>query len=215
MGQPVAGVPDYIDESLRGQSRRITEIGEPVLHQRARDVQPAEFGSQALGELVDDMFTTMDVAEGVGLAAPQIGVDLQVFVFDVPDDNGDRHIGHIVNPQLTVHDGAAETRTEGCLSVPGASAELERAARVTLTGFDWHGAPITLEANGYLARAFLHEYQHLQGTLYWDHLSDDEKQRTLTQRDEERAKVLERRKKTAKELGKRHPTYPKQPPTRN
>lgn len=213
MGQPTKNVPDYIEESLRGKSRRITEMGEPVLHTRAQDVEPQEFGTPALAELIDDMFTTMDVAEGVGLAAPQIGVAKQVFVFDVPDDEENRHIGHIVNPKLTIHDdGEPQTRSEGCLSVPGASADLQREGRVTVTGFDWRGNQVTLEANGYLARAFLHEYQHLQGTLYWDHLSAAEQHRTLTERDSERARVLTRRQEVAAELGKQHPDYPPQPP---
>jgi len=211
-GQPVKNLPDYIPESLRGKSHRITEIGEPVLHTRARDVKPEEFGTTALAELVDDMFATMDVAEGVGLAAPQIGVDRQVFVYDVPGDDGNRYVGHIVNPKLITHDeGEPETRSEGCLSVPGAHADLERPYAVTLTGFDWKGAPLTLQGTGYLARAFQHEYQHLQGTLYWDHLSADEQQRALAQRDEERPSVIERRKQVAQELGKQHPAYPEAP----
>jgi len=212
MGKATKNVPDYIEESLRGNSRRITEIGEPVLHNRANDVAANEFGTPELRELIDDMFTTMDIAEGVGLAATQIGVDKQVFVFDVPGDDDNRHVGHIVNPKLTIHDdGEPQTRGEGCLSVPGAYADLERPYRVTIEGFDWQGKPIKLEGEGYLARAFIHEYQHLQGTLYWDHLSDDEKQRTLAERDQNRPSVIERRRQTAAELGKQHPDYPPTP----
>jgi peptide deformylase len=212
MGKATKNVPDYIEESLRGKSRRITEIGEPVLHNRAENVAESEFGSLELQELIDDMFTTMDIAEGVGLAAPQIGVNKQVFVFDVPDDAENRHVGHVVNPKLTIHDdGEPQTRGEGCLSVPGAYADLERPHRVTVTGFDWKGEPLTLEGEGYLARAFIHEYQHLQGTLYWDHLSDSEQERALAQRDLERPRVIERRKAVAAELGKQHPEYPATP----
>jgi peptide deformylase len=211
MGQPKINVPDYIDESLRGKSRRITEIGDPVLHNRANDVAADEFGTQELAELIDDMFTTMDIAEGVGLAAPQIGVDKQVFVFDVPGDDDIRHVGHIVNPKLTIHeDGEPQIRSEGCLSLPGAYADLERPYRVTVEGRDWSGAPIKFEGEGYLARAFIHEYQHLQGTLYWDHLTEAEQQRTLAQRDQHRPRVIERRKQIAEELGKAHPAYPQQ-----
>jgi len=212
MGKAKKNVPDYIDESLRGSSRRITEIGEPVLHNRADDVAADEFGTPELSELIDDMFTTMDIAEGVGLAATQIGVAKQVFVFDVPGDDENRYIGHIVNPKLTIHeDGEPQTRGEGCLSVPGAYADLERPYHVTVEGFDWKGNPVTFEGEGYLARAFIHEYQHLQGTLYWDHLTESEQQRTLAQRNEERPRVINRRKEVAEEMGKQHPEYPAGP----
>jgi len=212
MGKAVDDVPDFIDESLRGKPHRITEIGEPVLHNRASDVESEEFGTPALAELIDDMFTTMDVAEGVGLAAPQIGVDKQVFVFDVPGDDGHRYIGHIVNPKLTIHeDGEPQLRGEGCLSVPGAYADLERPYHVTVTGLDLNGQPVSFDGEGYVARAFIHEYQHLQGTLYWDHLTEDEQHRTLNERDEKRPSIIEQRKQIATDLGKTPPEYPKKP----
>jgi len=209
LGQRVQELPDFIPASVRGASLRITEIGEPVLHNKAKPV--TVFGTPDLEELIDDMFSTMDIAEGVGLAAPQIGVDKQVFVYDVPDDNGDRHVGYIINPELTVLDETPLNREEGCLSVPGASAELERASKVEVKGYDFKGQPLHLTANGYLARAFLHEYQHLQGTLYWDHLLPEEQKRALAERDSRRSEVLNRRAEMAEIFQKPHPPYPTQP----
>ncbi|MDR2703930.1 MAG: peptide deformylase, partial [Cellulomonadaceae bacterium] len=123
LGKRVAELPDYIPASIRGGSHRITEIGESVLHEPAQKV--TEFGTPDLKELIDDMFSTMDIAEGVGLAAPQIDVNKQIFVYDVPDDNGDRHVGYIINPVLETVDDSPLNREEGCLSVPGSSAELK------------------------------------------------------------------------------------------
>jgi len=209
LGKRVAEVPDFIPASVRGGSKRITEIGEPVLHTKAHPV--TQFGTPDLAELIDDMFSTMDIAEGVGLAAPQIGVDRQIFVYDVPDDNGDRHLGYIINPELTVLDDTPLPREEGCLSVPGGGAELERASKVEVKGFDYKGHPLTLTAEGYLARAFQHEYDHLQGTLYYDHLSPDDQTSVLAERDEQRDTVLSRRKEVAEQFGKPHPDYPPSP----
>ena len=211
-GKAVAELPAYAQPHEKGQGRRITEIGEPVLHRRASDVEADEFGTEQLFELIVDMFTTMDIAEGVGLAAPQIGVDKQVFVFDVPGDDGNYYAGYVINPQLETIDAAGVTQSEGCLSVPGAHADLERASSVTVTGVDQDGKPVKLTGTGYLARAFLHEFQHLQGTLYYDHLSEAEQARVLAQRNEERPGVLALRRARAAELGKRAVTYPDQPP---
>src|SRR4051812_4910987 len=108
-------------------SRPIVFYGDPVLHRRCADV--TEF-DQALGELVEDMFASMYEARGVGLAANQIGVDLQVFVYDCPDADDVRQVGHIVNPVLEVASALAppDEGDEGCLSVPGPRAALPRAA---------------------------------------------------------------------------------------
>ena len=211
-GKPTTELPTFAQPSGHGQGRRITEIGEQVLHQRASDVEPDEFGTPALAELIVDMFTTMDIADGVGLAAPQIGVDKQVFVFDVPGDDGNQHLGYVINPKLEITDENGITQGEGCLSVPGAHADLARPTSVTVTGVDQTGAPVSLTGTGYLARAFVHEYQHLQGTLYYDHLEPAEQERVLSQRDVERAGVLTRRHLRASELGKRAVTYPADPP---
>ena len=210
LGEPVDDYPAYAPESLRGHARRITEIGEPVLHKAARPV--TEFSTPELGRLIDDMFATMDVAEGVGLAAPQIGVDLRVFVYDLTDDHGDRHVGAVVNPELQMDlEAEPETEDEGCLSVPGAYVPLARPGAATIRGVDQNGGPVQLEATGYLARCFIHEAQHLDGILYWDHLTPEQQADALRQRDERRAEVLANRHEIALELEKTPPEYPKAP----
>ncbi|MCL1871397.1 MAG: peptide deformylase [Promicromonosporaceae bacterium] len=210
LGERVADYPAYAPESMRGRPLRITEIGEPVLHAAARPV--TQFGTAELERLIDDMFATMDVAEGVGLAAPQVGVDLRVFVYDLTDDLGDRHVGAVVNPVLEVDlDAEPLTEDEGCLSVPGAYVPLERPGGATIRGVDKDGGPVQLEATGYLARCFIHEAQHLDGTLYWDHLTPEQQKDALRQRDEQRAEVLAGRHEIAVELEKTPPVYPAEP----
>ena len=210
LGQPVDPYPAQAPEAARGKVRRITEIGEPVLHTPARHVE--QFSTRELARLVDDMFATMEVAEGVGLAAPQVGVDLRLFVYDLTDEHGDRHVGHVVNPELEVDlDAEPETEEEGCLSVPGAYAPLERPGGATVRGVDQNGGPVQLTATGYLARCFIHEVQHLDGILYWDHLSPELQADALRQRDEEREHILAGRHELAIELEKVPAQYPERP----
>ncbi|ANC31409.1 peptide deformylase [Isoptericola dokdonensis] len=210
LGEAVDPYPAQVPEARRGRVLRITEIGEPVLHTPARTVE--KFSTPELARLVDDLFATMEVAQGVGLAAPQVGVDLRVFVYDLTDDRGDRHVGHVVNPVLEI-DETSElvTEDEGCLSVPGAYEPLARRESASVRGVDQHGAPVQLDATGYLARAYVHECQHLDGTLYWDHLDAEAQRRALAERDEERAGVLAERHELAVELGKRPAEYPAEP----
>ena len=159
-------------------ARPITHYGDPVLHRRCADVTVFD---QALVDLVADMLDSMYAASGVGLAANQIGVDLQVFVYDCPDDESVRHKGHIVNPILrAVPVSAGEsTISEGCLSIPGPRAELPRSALATVTGFDVGGAPITVSGSGYFARCLQHETDHLNGVLYVDRLPADQRDALL------------------------------------
>jgi peptide deformylase len=151
----------------RGTARPITYYGTPVLHRRCAPVTTFD---QQLSDLIDDMFASMYEAEGVGLAANQIGVDLQVFVFDCPDADDIRQKGHVINPVLQAASALAgiSTDTEGCLSVPGPRAEVPRAALASVTGVDLHGKPITVSGTGYFARCLQHETDHLNGTLYVD-----------------------------------------------
>ncbi|WP_043682550.1 peptide deformylase [Streptomyces xylophagus] len=102
-GSPVDSYPRPAPEAGRGSVRRVTEVGEEVLHRPSRDV--TEFGPD-LAALIDDMFLTMYIADGAGLAANQVGVDLRLFVYDCLDDDGVRHVGHIVNPVLDPLDPA-------------------------------------------------------------------------------------------------------------
>ncbi|MGW3963162.1 peptide deformylase [Amycolatopsis sp. NPDC005003] len=150
----------------------IVIAGEPVLHQPTREI--TEF-DEKLRTLVDDMFETMYAAEGVGLAANQIGLDLRVFVYDCPDDEGVRHKGVVVNPKLETSE-IPETMPdpdddwEGCLSAPGESYPTGRAKWAKVTGADLEGNPIEVEGTGYFARCLQHETDHLDGYIYLDRL---------------------------------------------
>jgi len=147
-------------------------VGDPVLHQPAR---PVEKFDDELRALVDDMFDTNAAANGAGLAAPQIGVDLRVFVYDCPDDEGVRHRGVVVNPVLetgeipeTMPD--PEDDWEGCLSVPGEAFPTGRAHWAKVTGSDVDGSPVEVEGTGFFARCLQHETDHLDGYLYLSRL---------------------------------------------
>jgi peptide deformylase len=167
-----------------GVARPIVTYGEdPVLHRRCAEV--TEFGRD-LRRLVLDMFASMQAADGVGLAANQIGVDARVFVIDCPDAAGEDVVGYVVNPVLTLpgpvgDEPADEVTEEGCLSVPGPYAELARAFRARVDGIDVAGDPITIEATGMAARCLQHEVDHLDGTVYVDRLPEELKERLLAE----------------------------------
>jgi len=152
-----------------GTARPISLYGQAVLHQPCPPV--TDFGD-SLAALVADMFASMYAAEGVGLAANQIGVSLRVFVYDCPDATGDHQVGHVINPVLHVPAAlaAAVTESEGCLSVPGQHADLTRAGLATVTGTDLLGRPVTVAGTGVLARCLQHETDHLDGIVYLDKL---------------------------------------------
>jgi peptide deformylase len=154
---------------------KIRVAGDPVLHGPTREVTEFDDG---LAKLVDDMFASLAVAGGVGLAAPQIGVDLAVFVYDCPDETGQHQVGHVVNPVLTTS-GEQLTADEGCLSVPGPYHELPRAAQATVRGVDRTGAPVEVSGTGFFARCLQHETEHLRGILYIDHLPRNRRRRVL------------------------------------
>lgn len=149
---------------------RIT--GEPVLHTKA---QPVAEITPEIKALIQDMFETMDAAPGVGLAAPQIGVGLRIFVYDYEFEET-RLRGVAINPTLKVskiEDSAAdpETDSEGCLSVPTERFPLKRAQEAVLTALDENGVEYSLSVYGWMARIFQHEFDHLEGILYVDRLA--------------------------------------------
>jgi peptide deformylase len=154
---------------------KIRVVGDPVLATPTRQV--TDFGPE-LATLIEQMFAAMAIAEGVGLAAPQVGVDLAVFVYDCPDGSGDRAKGHVVNPSITTS-GEPDLNDEGCLSVPGPYHELERASAATVRGVDQNGKPIEVSGTGYFARCLQHETDHLRGVLYIDHLPRNRRRRIL------------------------------------
>jgi peptide deformylase len=165
----------------RGTARPITVVGNPVLHKECQDV--TEFDGK-LAALIDDMFASQKAAEGVGLAANQIGVDLTVVVYDCPDDDGVRHVGVVCNPvldELPADRRVLDDSNEGCLSVPTAYAELARPDYAVVRGQDAEGKPIAVQGTGYFARCLQHETDHLYGRLYIDRLSKRDRKDVLRQ----------------------------------
>ncbi|MFT3899690.1 MAG: peptide deformylase [Gordonia sp. (in: high G+C Gram-positive bacteria)] len=159
-------------ELLRiGTVRTIVRWGDPVLHRRAKRV--TDFGDD-LQEVLADMFATNDAAQGAGLAAQQIGVDLAAFIYDCPDETGARRVGVVCNPELELPVGTfrrLESADEGCLSLPGAYHELARPAVSTCRGYDQFGERIELTGGGTFGRCLQHETDHTEGIVFGDRLS--------------------------------------------
>ncbi|MET7683089.1 peptide deformylase [Streptomyces sp. NPDC005423] len=162
----------------RGRVRPLTLLGDPALHTRCAEV--TDFGPE-LALLVEDLFATMYAAQGVGLAANQIGESARVFVYDCPDDEDVRHLGHVVNPRLVKSDGLLLRGPEGCLSLPGLEAATERHDHAVVRGFTVTGEPVTVEGTGFFARCLQHECDHLDGTVYADRVSGWRHRRLLRQ----------------------------------
>jgi len=148
---------------------RIRLLGDPILRQKAREVEAFDDG---LRELVRDMFHTMVAAEGAGLAAPQIGLSKRVLVAD-DGRSSPEGIGRLalVNPVITELGDDLEREQEGCLSIPGVSELVRRPGRVVVEGFDPEGAPVRVEAEGLMSRILQHEVDHLDGVLFFDRIS--------------------------------------------
>ena len=155
--------------------REILRMGDPRLLQIARPV--AQFDTPALRALIGDMFDTMHAAGGVGLAAPQIGIDLQLVIFGF--DHSERYPDAppvprtiLLNPVITPRSDETEEGWEGCLSVPGMRGAVDRYTRIHYRGVDPDGAPIEREAEGFHARVVQHEVDHLLGRLYPSRITD-------------------------------------------
>lgn len=141
--------------------RIIRKAGDPVLREAAKEVRKI---TPVLKVLLDDMVETMYSVQGVGLAAPQVGVGKRVIVVDVRDENG---LLKMINPVITGREGR-ETDVEGCLSFPGIQGEVERDHRIVLRALDPEGKEMEICASGLLARALQHEIDHLDGVLFVD-----------------------------------------------
>jgi len=146
--------------------RPILRYGERDLHQSASDVT---VWNDDLQRLIDDMIETMYAAPGIGLAATQVGVSLRIFVIDISVGRNPDDLIVMVNPGFVERDGM-QLQDEGCLSVPGFNATVVRPARAIVTGIDRAQRAQTIEATDLLARAFQHEMDHLDGTLFVDRL---------------------------------------------
>ena len=140
--------------------RRIVQYPDPVLKKKARTV--TKFHAR-LHKLLDDMAETMYDAPGVGLAAPQVGILKRAIVIDIGEG-----LIEMVNPEIVEKSGEQIIQSEGCLSIPDLLSDVRRAEKVKVKGQDRHGNPIEMEAEGYLARAFQHEIDHLNGVLMID-----------------------------------------------
>ncbi|WP_193605479.1 peptide deformylase [Nocardioides dongkuii] len=163
----------------------MTRWGTPVMH---HPQAPVTAYDEELRSLVADMVATMYAAEGVGLAACQIGVDRAVFVFDCPDASGERTVGVVCNPVLELPEGKdrqLDVAEEGCLSFPGAFVDCARPDTATVTGTGLDGTPVTFTGDGLLARCLQHETDHTLGTVFGDRLPT--KQRKKLQKAHDKA----------------------------
>ncbi len=158
----------------RVATHTIRVFGDPVLKRPTAEVTDIDGG---LVKLVDAMYETMHDAPGVGLAAPQVGVQKRFFVYELPDDAGPHTL---VNPQIVEASGEWEYE-EGCLSLPGLAFEIVRPKLVTVKGLDLDGNEVVIQGDELLGRVFLHEIDHLDGVLMLDRLDAD--QRKLAMRE--------------------------------
>lgn len=158
--------------------RKIVRMGHPLLRQVARPLTEAEIRSDATARLIDDMIDTLHDYGGIGLAAPQVAESVRLAIVEIEGD-GSRYgdiptipLTVFVNPEITVVDPAAKGYWEGCLSVPGLRGFVERPQHVRVAYLDQNGHRQTLELEGFLATVFQHEFDHLDGRLYIDRMTD-------------------------------------------
>ncbi len=173
--------------------REIVIWPDPVLKEIAKPVDRVD---DSIRRLLDDMAETMYAADGVGLAAPQVAVLKRVIVIDTSPRQEGQKLLHLVNPEIVRAEGET-IWTEGCLSIPGEAEDVDRAAKVWVRALDYHGKPFELEADDLLAIALQHETDHLNGTLFVDHLSSLKRElirkrmkKLKTQRAEEGARAV-------------------------
>ncbi|WP_419553745.1 peptide deformylase [Candidatus Poriferisodalis sp.] len=155
-----------------GGTFEIRLMGDPVLRQRAAEI--TEINGR-VARMVDDLLPVMYEAEGIGLAAPQVGIQRRLFVFDLYEGDGPQTL---INPEIVESDGEW-TYTEGCLSVPGLTYDIVRPKEVHLVGLDLDGNEVSIEADDLPARLFQHELDHLDGVLLIDHLNKAERKDAL------------------------------------
>jgi peptide deformylase len=174
-----------------GTVRPITRWGEAVMH---RTQEPITQFDDELRALVADMVATMYAADGVGLAACQIGVDRSVFVFDCPDDHGQQHAGVVCNPELFLPEGKdrrLDDDDEGCLSLPGAFVGCARPSYARVEGQGLDGEPVAYAGTGLFARCLQHESDHCHGTVFGDRLNRRARKRLFKEADEAAAEFPE------------------------
>ncbi|MEA3493938.1 MAG: peptide deformylase [Candidatus Margulisiibacteriota bacterium] len=161
--------------------RKILRFPDPVLRKKAKSVKRV---TPEIVKLIDSMLETMYAAPGIGLAAPQIGESLRIIVTDI----GDGPIS-MLNPEIVSKNGA-QTITEGCLSVPGVEAPVERASHVVIKGLDRKGESVKIEAAGLMATVFQHEIDHLDGMVFIDRVKDPSLIQHVAFRSEKREELI-------------------------
>lgn len=160
--------------------RTIRTIGDSILEKKTKPVKEM---TERLQELISDMFETMYDANGVGLAAPQVGILKQIFVVDIGD--GNRYVA--INPEIRTLGEEVQTGEEGCLSVPGKEGIVTRPMKIEVKALDQNMQEYTLETSGFLARAFSHENDHLNGILYTEKVEGELEDVVYEELDEEEA----------------------------
>ncbi len=153
----------------------IVRLGHPALRRPAEPLAPGRIGERPVHRLIDDMIDTMRDAEGVGLAAPQVGMAIQLFVYEAvdPDDpDGSIPLRTVINPMLEPLPGEMVWDWEGCLSIPDLRGLVPRHPAVRVRGLDRDGAPLDYVAEGFEARIVQHEYDHLNGVVFLDRMRD-------------------------------------------
>jgi peptide deformylase len=161
-------------------AQRIYTLEEPVLRRKAKKVKAFD---QELKQLTEDMVETMHVSDGVGLAAPQIGVSERIIVVQMPEEYEEPDAGTLfvlINPEITEADDERLIASEGCLSIPGITGAVPRAGKIKVKAQTVKGKPVRIKAEGYLARIFQHEIDHLDGVLFIDRVEDPETLRRIT-----------------------------------
>ncbi len=171
---------------------KVFKLGDDILRQKAVEVEKID---DEIRELIEHMFETMYAENGIGLAGPQVGKNIRIFVIELDDEV--RHV--FINPQIIATSQETSMYQEGCLSIPGVYEDIERPVRITVQALDENGKAFTVEADGLLARAIQHEYDHLEGILFIDRGDPEFKEKTI----ESFAKKQERRlKKEAEKKAK-------------
>lgn len=180
--------------------REIITVGDPRLRERSRPVQSITAEAQ---ELIEDMVETMHEADGIGLAAVQVGELDRIIVIELPEDEevwGSGELFVVVNPEIVKESRDTEVGIEGCLSVPGYVGEVERASEVVVRGLDENGKRFRLRPRGFLARVFQHEIDHVNGVLYIDRLVEPDRIWEVKPGSEEQAELLQESGKTEEEV---------------
>jgi peptide deformylase len=157
----------------------VIKMDNPVLHQKAKRVRKID---DSIQKLIDNMIETMYDIEGIGLAAPQVGVPLQVVVIQLPDEED---AITLINPEIVKISEETEMMMEGCLSLPGYNGDVKRSTSITVKARDRQGKPIRIKGEGLLAQVLQHETDHINGIVFVDHLGSIDELRKNEEDEEE------------------------------